>query len=75
MSALVFLVMKPRKRYSMYVSENTFKRKFDLLLIEGEGKRHYAFIKDSDAFMSYHILHHERKHFFLVYMLLVQWIY
>ena len=39
------------------------EKKFDLLLIEEEGKRYCVFIKDFNTFMYDHTLHSGRKHF------------
>ena len=50
-STLVFLVSKTRAKNPTYVSQKTFKRRADLLLIEEEGKKHYFYIKELNTFM------------------------
>ena len=39
----------------------------DLLLLEEEGKKHYALIKDFNIFMYYYTLHHG-KHYCCYYL-------
>ena len=56
---------KTMEKYPIYVSKYTFERHGHLLLIGRRGKRHYVLVKDCSTFMYVHILHHERKKFFL----------
>ena len=60
---LVFFGYKNNEQYPIYVSKNTFKRHFDLLLIQEEAKRLYVLIKDFNIFMNDHTFHNGRKHF------------
>ena len=45
-----------KEKYPIYVSNNTFKKHIDLLLIVEEGKRHYALIKYFNTCMYDHTL-------------------
>lgn len=56
---------KTMEKYPIYVSKYTFERHGHLLLIGRRGKRHYVLVKDCSTFMYVHILHRERKKFFL----------
>ena len=47
----------------MYVSKNSFKNIFDLLLAGEAGKRYYFFIEDFNTFMYDHAHHRRRKRF------------
>ena len=50
---------KNKKKHPVYVSKKCSKEKHVALLSIGEkGKRYYVFIKDFNAFMHNHILHH-----------------
>ena len=58
-SALVFLVIKIRKNIQfMYPVKCSEEKHVALLSIGEKGKRYYVFIKDFNAFMHNHILHH-----------------
>ena len=66
-SALVFLAMK--KKHPVYVSKRCCEEKHvDLLLIGEERKRNYVLIKDFNALMYDHKLHHGKKHFCRYYV-------
>ena len=52
-----------KEKYPIYVSENTFKRHVDLLLIGEEGKGNYVLVKDFHTFMYGHALLCRRKTF------------
>ena len=52
----MFLVMKIKK-YPVCVSNNTFKRHIDLLLVVEEDKRHYVLTKYFNTCMYDHTLH------------------
>ena len=63
--ALVFLVMKIRKKHQFYVSKKCYEEEYiDLFLIWEEGKRHYVLIKDNTSCMI--ILYIEEKNIFAV---------
>ena len=53
-------------KFPIYVSNNTFQRHIDLLLIEEENQSHYVIIKDFNTFMNNETLHHDRKHCLLL---------
>ena len=62
--ALGFLLMKIKKKHSVYVSNKFCEKKHvDLLLIGEEGERNYVLMKDFNTFMYDHSLHRGRKHF------------
>ena len=59
-----------KEKYPIYVSQKCCEEKrFDLLVIGEEGKRHYVLIKDINTFIYDHTLHHEKKFFFCIYFL------
>ena len=53
-------------KFSIYVSNNTFKRYVDLLLIEKETQSHFVIIKDFNNFMNNETFHHYRNYFLLL---------
>ena len=52
---------KNRKTFPIYISEKTFKRHVDLLLIQEEGKSQYLLVKYLNTSMYNETLHHDRK--------------
>ena len=66
---LVLLALKEKKKYSIYVSKNTFRRHINLLLIGKQSKRRYVLMKDFDTFMHYVV--EENIFVVIVYRLLV----
>ena len=71
-SALVFLVMKWEKISNLYIDKILLSRHVHFLLIEYKGTSHYVLIKDFNRFMYNQMLHRDRKHFVVVYSLLLE---
>ena len=66
-SALVFLVMKIKKKHLTYISKICCEEKhFNLLLLGQEGKRNYVPIKYFNTIMYNHTLDHGKKNFFAI---------
>ena len=59
---------KSNGKYSIYLSKNTFKRHFDLLLIRDKCKIHYVLNKDFNTFTDRHTLQRERKLFYCYWL-------
>ena len=59
----MFLVMKKKQTYPIYVSKEKYKNCMNLLLITKNKNKHYVLIKDFNKFMYNQTKHKERKHF------------